>query len=79
MALCIFEILMTFETVASALCCEGFESFWKLILTDLVLHADLFDPDRACFELFDVLVYVIFWISVFCRSVSRMCACSRRR
>ena len=76
MALCIFEILMTFETVASALCCEG---LWKLILTDLVLHADLFDPDRACFELFDVLVYVIFCIIFFCCSVSHMRARSRRR
>ena len=59
MALCIFEILMTFETVASALCCESCESFWKLILKNIVLHTDLFDPDYAVFELQNVVVDVI--------------------
>ena len=59
MTLCVFEILMTFESVASALCCESVEDIWKLIWKYLVLHADLFDPDYAIFELQNVVVYVI--------------------
>ena len=47
MALCIFEILMTFETVASALCCESLKDFRKTVWKDFMLHADLFDPDGA--------------------------------
>lgn len=47
MALCIFEILMTFETVASALCCESLKDFRKLFRKNLVLHTDLFNPCSA--------------------------------
>ena len=47
MALSVFEILMAFQSVASAFRCESLKDFRKTVWKDFMLHADLFDPDGA--------------------------------